>query len=318
MAGAEFRRAFVTGATGFVGANLVRRLVERGVHVRALHRPGSDRSSLQGFDVEWIEGDVGHTTAIRTGLKQCEVCFHLAAVISSKDAESLRQTNVDGTRTVLAAAAESGCTAVVHTSTMGALSRQDGLPAREADFRLPDDASAYVRSKFDAELVARELIDRGAPIRIVNPSAPVGAWDRVPTVTGRRILKVLEGEAPRWPNGAINHVYVGDVVDGMLLAVSKGQAGDRYLLANRDGNLLREPFVRLVSQAARIPAPPLEPRRSLVDRLFGRERARPAARRAASLACDPSWTIGTLGLPQTPLDRAFAESVEWFRAASRG
>jgi dihydroflavonol-4-reductase len=304
------RKAFVTGATGFVGANLVRRLAALGCQVRALRRKNSDTSSLHGIDVEWVEGDVCDTTALTRGLRDCDACFHLAAVISSKDADALRRANVDGTRVVLEAAAAAGCEAIVHTSTMGTLNRADGTAAREVDFSLADTASAYVRSKFDAEQAALDLVARGAPIRIVNPAAPVGAWDRVPTVTGRRIVKVLDGEAPRWLEGPINHVYVGDVVEGMLLAASKGQRGERYLLASRHGNLSRAEFVRLVADAARIRPPALEPRLPFLRRLFGRT---PVSRGPASLACDPSWTIERLGLPQTPLAVAFAEAVDWFR-----
>lgn len=310
----HLQRAFVTGATGFVGANLARRLLQCGFQVRALVRRNSDRSSLVGLPLELVEGDLLDTASVSAGLKGCDVCFHVAAAISSEDAPALYRTNVDGSFAVLRAASEAGVKSIVHTSTVGTLSRSDGAPAREADRRIGPGASDYVKSKHEAEKIALDLAVKGAPIRIVHPSAPVGPWDRVPTVTGHRIRKVLAGRVPRWIAGVINHVYVGDVVEGMILAATRGAAGESYLLANRDGNLSLESFVRLVAAAAGT-APPRTRRRLAFLKWF-RPRPQPkfdAAVGPTSLAYDPTWTIERLGLPQTPLEVAFREAVEWFR-----
>jgi dihydroflavonol-4-reductase len=310
-----FQRAFVTGATGFVGSNLVRLLLKRGVAVRALVRRGANRSNLEGLHVEICVGDLLDESALRTGLRDCDACFHLAAALPGKEARELFRTNVEGTRAALQAAVEAGCPTIVHTSTMGTLSREDGAPPRETDRRITLGASDYVRSKYAAEDVALELAAQGGPIRIVHPSAPVGAWDHVPTVSGRRILDVLEGRAPAWPTGRINHVYVGDVVAGMVLAATHGKPGEHYLLANREGSLTRQQFVGLVARAAGI-RPPRTARRLAFLHWLRRARGNlnGGAGRVASLACDPTWTIERLGLPQTPLDRAFAEAVAWYRA----
>ncbi|MBI4601982.1 MAG: NAD-dependent epimerase/dehydratase family protein [Planctomycetes bacterium] len=304
------RRAFVTGAAGFIGANLVRALLADGFHVRALVRLGSDLSSLEGLDVEIVEGSLLDGEGLASRMEGCAACFHLAARISGS-ADELRSANVEGTRAVLTAAVRAGCRAVVHTSTLGTLARPDGSPARETDSLLLPGASGYVRSKHLAEQEARALASRGAPVVIVHPSAPVGPFDKTPTVTGRRILEVLRGKLPRWIAGRINHVAVRDVARGMILAAERGVPGTSYLLAREGGDLSRDELVALVAGAARIEPPARRGARSLLGWL--RRRRSAEAGGPPSLACDPSWTVRELGLPQTPLEEAFAEAVAWFR-----
>jgi dihydroflavonol-4-reductase len=309
----------VTGATGFVGSNLVRVLLRHDVAVRALVRRGSDRSNLEGLRVDICEGDLLDASALKAGLSDCDACFHVAAALPGKEAVELYRTNVEGTRSVLGAAVAAGCSTIVHTSTIGTLSREDGAPARETDTRISHTASEYVKSKYEAEQVALKLVAEGAPICIVHPAAPVGAGDRAPSPSGRRIRAVLEGKTPIWPRlGLINHVYVGDVVEGMLLAAARGQTGEHYLLANQYGNLTRDQFVRLVARAAGVRPPRGTRRLALLDWL-----RRPLQRHEAhrtgpmTVSCNPSWTVGRLGLPQTPLDQAFVEAVNWHEANAK-
>lgn len=299
---------FVTGATGFVGTNLARRLIELGARPRALVRPGSRAAIAAGPPVTVVEGSLEDRVALARAVEGCAACLHLAAAISG-DAATLRRVNIDGARSVLEAAA--GCPRIVHVSTMGTLSRADGEPARETDRRLAEGASDYVRSKFEGEAVARALAAHGAPVTIVHPAAPVGPHDHKPTVTGRRIVAVLEGRVPSWIRGRINHVAVADVVEGILLAAATGAPGQSYLLASREGNLTLADFLGLVARAAGIPEPRV-PWWGQWRRVVARGQA-PVPGAPATLACDPSWTIASLGLPQTPLEEAFRAAVRWFR-----
>src|SRR5688572_22774199 len=100
----EIRKAFVTGASGFVGANLARTLIAQGIAPVAFLRPGSDRSSLRGLDLEVIEGDLLDAACLERALRSCEACFHLAAALSSDDPAELQRVNVEGSRAVLGAA----------------------------------------------------------------------------------------------------------------------------------------------------------------------------------------------------------------------
>jgi dihydroflavonol-4-reductase len=177
---------------------------------------------------------------------------------------------------------------------------------------LPEGASDYVKSKFEGEAIAAELAARGAPVMIAHPAAPVGPWDRVPTVTGERIIQVLRGKEPRYGVAAvINHVPVRDVALGAILAAERGSPGRHYLLASANGNLSEKDLVDLVTLAAGLG--PRRPRGRL-RRWFGRRgRTGRGAGAPATLACDPSGSVQELGLPQSPLAEAFREAVEWFR-----
>ena len=183
-------------------------------------------------------------------------------------------------------------------------------------------ASDYARSKQAADSACRQAAGHGVPVRIAHLAAPVGPWDRVPTVTGARIIEVLSGKWPSYPFSALNHVAVKDVARGLILAATKGVPGRSYLLARAGGNLTREEFVALVARAAGLPPPgpaasgPLARLRALARRFAGTSAPRP------SLAVDPSASVQQLGLPQTDLETAFAEAVAWFRergyAAGKG
>ena len=306
------KTAFVTGATGFVGAHLARILLQEGIEVRALVRKGSDHSNLEGLPVDLREGDLLDPPGLARHLRGADACFHLAGAYSLPDPRDLYRINVEGTRAVLEAALEAGCSTIIHTSTMGTLSGPSRCLARETDSQLTETASDYVKSKFQGEKVALEIARKGAQVVIVHPSAPVGAWDRVPTVTGGRILDVLQGRLPRYIHGAINHVAARDVAWGMLLAARRGRPGTHYLLAKENGNLTREEFVGLVVHTAGIEPPRAQRRLSFLRRFALGSSTGPVSS-PASLACDPSWSVKELGLPQTTLEEAFREAVEWFQ-----
>ena len=307
----KLNSAFVTGATGFVGANLVRELLARGATVRALVRAGTDLSNLRGLDIELVEGNLLHPASFGDAMAGCDACFHVAAAYSHPDRSELYRVNAQGTESVLTAAVGQGVPAIVYVSTMGTLSRKDGGLLTENDLALDESASDYVRSKYEGEQVADRLACAGAPVSTVHLAAPVGPWDRVPTVTGKRMLAVLRGKTPAYIPGALNHVPVGDVAVGLVHAAERGQPGRHYLLAHPDGNISRRDFVRLVRRAAGISIPVRGSARRALRSLKDRFRT-PEWNGPVSLACDPAQTITELGLSPTPLEDAFAEAVAWF------
>src|SRR6266446_10309919 len=178
-------RCFVTGASGFIGANLVHELLNRGHPVKALLRSESDLRGLQGADFEGINGDVSNREKLATAMRGCDWCFHVAASyhLWLRDYAPMYAANVQGTRNVIEAAAAAGCSRIVYTSTVGCI----GLPKEVNGLVTPTDettpvsesqmSNPYKRSKWRAEVVARELAAKGAPVVIVNPSAPVGPRD---------------------------------------------------------------------------------------------------------------------------------------------
>ena len=310
-------RALVTGASGFVGSAVVRELLREGVAVRALVRTTSPWLNLEGLAVEAAYGDLDDLDSLRRAVRGCDVVYHLAALYSTRaeDAARLYQVNVEGTRRLLQAAQEAGVGRFVHTSTIGTIGRPPGgRPATEEwPFTGGAAASPYARSKAEGERLALAAAGEGFPVVVVNPCAPVGPGDRTPSSTGARILAVLRGRAPAFVRGGINFVPVGDVARGHLLAAARGRVGERYILGHAQGNLSREGFLRLVARVAGLPAPRVRTRNPIA---LLRQALRPAGRgqEPSALTADPRKAIVELGLPQTPLERAFAEAVEWFRA----
>lgn len=319
----------VTGGTGFVGANLVRELLKDGHGVRVLVRPSSDRSALEGCDIEFVEGDLLDPPSLRRATAGTRVVYHVAADyrLWARDPEALYRTNVDGTRHILAAAAEAGVQRVVYTSTVGALGiPKDGRPGAEATpVSLADMVGPYKRSKFLAERAAEEWAHRGLPVVMVNPSAPVGSWDVKPTPTGQMIVDFLRGKMFASLDTGLNLVHVKDVARGHILAAERGRIGEKYILGNQ--NLSLAEIFGILGRIAGLPAPRFSipyPVAWLAAatmegwaRVTGGEPRVPltAVRMAKKrMYFDPSKAVRELGLPQTPVEEALRDAVEWFVA----
>ncbi len=232
----------VTGATGHLGGNLIRALLERGHQVRALVRPESDRSTLHGLDVEIVEGDLGDVSSLKRAVQGITYLFHTAAMISIKsgDREQLMRINVDGTRALMNAALDAGVTKVVHTSSFGAIGtprdRATGQALCSTEEHLLDpfeEAMDYERSKSQSEIPVFQAAARGLDVCIVNPSAIVGPNDFRPSLVGRTIVDFGLGKMRAYIPGAFDWVPMKDVVMGHLLALEKGRRGERYLLCGR-------------------------------------------------------------------------------------
>lgn len=233
-------KMFITGATGFVGSAVVRKLLDAGHSVRALVRPVSDKKCLSGLDIEFFEGDL--TQPLAAAMAGCEGVFHVAADyrLWAPDPAPLYQTNVDGTRNVLASAQQAGVSRVVYTSSVATLGLpKTGGPGDEATpVSLEDMIGHYKRSKYQAEDVAREFADApGLDVIIVNPSAPIGPRDHKPTPTGRMVLDAAAGRMPAYVDTGLNVVHVDDVAQGQLLAFERGRNGERYVLGGADMTL---------------------------------------------------------------------------------
>jgi dihydroflavonol-4-reductase len=325
---------FVTGASGFIGANLVHELAARGHRVKALLRPGSDPRGLAGTEFERVEGDVSDAAALKAAMKGCDWCFHVAASyhLWLRDYAPMYEANVEGTRNVLQAAASAGCARIVYTSTVGCI----GLP-KAADGRLvPSDETTpvserqmsnhYKRSKWLAEQAALELARSGLPIVIVNPSAPVGPRDVKPTPTGQVIVDFLNRAMPAYLDTGLNWVHVRDVVIGHILAAEKGRIGERYILGHAEGNWTMKEAFAVLEEITGVNAPEFRIPyfvalaaahvNEAISAITGKMPKAPLAgvRMAKyKMFFNPANAIRELGLPQTPPRQALADAVEWFR-----
>ena len=326
---------FVTGASGFIGANLVHELLARGHRVKVLLRGTSDTRGLAGAEYERVPGEVGDRDTLRAAMRGCDWCFHVAANyhLWLRDYRPMYAANVDGTRNVIEAAAQAGCSRIVYTSTVGCI----GLPQKKDGRLVPTDETApvaeaqmsshYKLSKWRAEQVALELAAKGLPVVIVNPSAPVGPRDVKPTPTGEVIVDFLNRNMPAYLDTGLNWVHVRDVAAGHVLAAEKGRVGERYILGQAEGNwTMREAFAVLENLTG-VPAPRMQvPYAVALGAAYASEAVsyfthRPPKAPLAGVRMakhkmffNPAKAIRELGLPQTPPGQALADAVQWFRA----
>src|SRR5438309_2012416 len=232
----------LTGGTGFVGAAVLRRLIEAGHNVRALVRPNSNCLNLSGINCEIVTGDLTEPESLKHAVRGCEAVFHVAADyrIWVPDREKMNRVNVQGTLDLIRAAAGAGVSRIVYTSSVATLRlRDDGFPAdEESHAELSDIIGAYKQSKFLAEREVKRLVDdAGIPVVIVKPTAPFGPGDVKPTPTGRLVLQAASGRMPAYVNTGLNVVHVDDVAAGHLLAYQNGAVGESYILGGENRTL---------------------------------------------------------------------------------
>ena len=341
-------KCFVTGASGFIGANLVHELLVRGHQVKALVRTSSNLRALDGLDFERVEGDVADRDRVAAAMRGCDWCFHAAAsyYLWLRNYSSMYVANVDGTRNVIEAAIKADCSRIVYTSTVGcvgvprperrAVERYGKprefetvlQPSDETSLLNPDHLSNHYKiSKWRAEQVAVKLVSLGAPVVIVNPSAPVGPRDVKPTPTGKVIVDFLNRQMPAFLDTGLNWVHVRDVAVGHILAAERGRIGERYILGSAHGNWTMQQTFSVLQDITGIPAPKLKIPYGVAwlaacfsevgAKITGNPPRAPLAgvRMAADkMFYNPAKAIRELGLPQTPPKQALADAVEWFRA----
>ena len=320
-------KVFVTGATGFIGASIVRELIKDGCRVRALVRIGADIRNLQGLDLEIWPGDLLDSDSLQAGIKGCEQVYHAAADyrLWSSDPSVMYRVNVDGTKAVLAAALKADVQRVIYTSSVGTLGNPgNGEPGNEdTPVSFADMAGDYKKSKFLAEREAEKFIDKGLPLIIVNPSTPVGPLDIKPTPTGKIIVDFLNRRMPAYLDTGLNLIAVEDCAKGHLLAAKKGRIGRKYILGNRNLTLreiftMLENITGLPAPKVRLPYLPILMAAYInegLSKLTGHVPLIPLAGVKMArkfMFFDPSRAIKELGLPQTPVETALQQAVAWF------
>lgn len=323
--------ALVTGASGFVGSAVARRLIDAGHQVRALLRPASSRRNVDGLPLDIALGDLTDRTSLERALDGCDALFHVAAdyrLWIRGDPGALYRANVDGTDNVMQAAAAAGVSRIIYTSSIATLNPgADGTPGtEETPAALDDMIGHYKRSKWQAEMRVRQLaLENRLPVVIVNPSAPVGPRDVKPTPTGRMILDAALGRMPGYIDTGLNLVHVDDVADGHLLAYQHGRIGERYILGGQNLSLreILSAIARLCGRrppSIRIPHHVLLPIAHLSEtwaRLSKREPRVPLdgvrmARKHMYFSSEKARR--ELGYRARPVETALTDALSWFRA----
>lgn len=310
----------------------MRALKARGYDVRALVRDQSSTLTLENTGVEVVPGDVRDPESVARALEGCQAVFHCAALYTfwSLEPREVYQVNVEGTKTVFEEALKSGVEGVVYTSTVSTIGiPKKGVGTEEMEPSPRDLIGHYKRSKYQGEKEALRAASKGLPVVVVNPTAPVGPWDVKPTPTGGIVLDFLRGRIPAYVNTGMNMVDVEDVATGHILALEKGQPGQRYILGNR--NMTLKELLRTLESITGKKGPRLRVPINLVvalgiiDQLIEGKLLRRRPRiplEGMRVARKPMYVssakaVRELGLPQSPVEGALEKAVRWFRDNGR-
>ena len=323
-------KCFVTGATGFLGSHVARQLLAQGAALRLLVRSTSRLDNIADLPAERVVGDLREIESLRNGMSGCEFVFHVAADyrLWSRNGQELYDSNVEGTRNVLAAARDSGIRRVIYTSSVATMGF--GNNGRLTDERTPVTLSKmigdYKRSKFMAEQLVIEAARDGQNVVMVNPTTPIGERDIKPTPTGQIVVDFLRREFPAYVDTGLNLVDVIDCAQGHLLAMEKAVPGERYILGGE--NLSLKQILDKLAAITGLPSPKVklpyavafatgvvdtlvtgkilqrEPRVTLDAVRMGRKKMFVNSAKAER---ELGWNPG-------PVDDALRRAVEWFRA----
>jgi dihydroflavonol-4-reductase len=320
--------ALVTGASGFVGANIVAALNQAGWQARALLRRTSSLAALDGLAYEPALGDVTDPKSLAAAMEGCDAVFHAAGVVAdywSQDASLTYRVNVDGTRHVVEAALAARVPRLVFTSSQAALGFGDGqTPIDEThSFNLAPAVYPYGHSKYLAEQVVLGAVRRGLHAMIVNPSVVLGPRDAT-LYNSRIILEVQAGRLRLVPPGGVNVVDALDVAHGHLLALERGRPGERYLLTGHNVTALHlfrqiAAVLGVRGPAGAIPERLVGPLAAALD---GANRLSPRRLPLAGdvlrfgsrfLYADNRKAVAELGWTVVPLEETIQRAVAWLR-----
>jgi dihydroflavonol-4-reductase len=248
---------------------------------------------------------------VKRGVDGCDEIFHVAADYRfwTLHPDELYETNVKGTNHLLQAALRAGVSKFIHTSTVGTFGPL---------------CNPYKQSKWEAEKLALNYVEKGLPVVVVSPSTPIGPWDRKPTPTGKLIVDYMTGRLPAYVHTGLNFIHIQDVADGHILAAEKGRIGERYILGNANLSLVQ--FLTLLGEIAGRSRPGFRIPYSLAwimgwistkysDWISRKPPFIPLSAVKMSrqwMFFDSSKAVRDLGLPQTPIEVAAADALDWF------
>ena len=323
-------KAFVTGATGFLGSHVARVLGEQGADLRLLVRSTSNLRNLEGIKAETATGDLRDSSSLEKGMSGCDTVFHVAADyrLWVRDPAEMYRSNVDGTKAILDAARKNGVRRVVYTSSVATVGfTGNGHPADEdSPVSLADMIGPYKRSKFMAEQLAMEAGGSGMHVVVVNPTTPVGEHDVKPTPTGRVVVDFLKRRFPAYVETGLNLVDVRECAVGHVVALEKGRPGERYILGGE--NLTLKQILDKLGEISGLPSPKVKlpyvfafatgiVDEAITGRLLHREpRATVDSVRMGKKKMFASCAKAEreLGWKIVPVEGALRRAVQWFQA----
>ena len=316
----------VTGAAGFLGSHVARQLVARGEDVRVLVRASSSNRAIADLSLEYVTGDLRDQSSLARAMDGVQRVFHVAADyrLWAKNPQEIYDSNVGGTKNLLAAAHQAGIQKLIYTSTVATIAvDRPALPNEFTDSKLEEMVGHYKRSKWMAEQEVLKAAKESLPVVVAMPTTPVGPWDWKPTPTGKIIVDFLNGKMPGYVETGLNFVGVEDCAAGHLLVAEKGKIGERYLLGAE--NLTLKQVLDSLAQLTGLPAPKFKIPHSLAlgvayadtafSRLIRREPQIPVegvkiAQHLMFVDCTRAQR--ELGFRAEPVSAAFERAVRWY------
>jgi dihydroflavonol-4-reductase len=318
----------VTGAAGFLGSHVARQLVARRDEVRILMRPSSNNRAIADLSLEYVTGDLRDAASLERAMYGMKRVFHVAADyrLWSKNPQEIYDSNVGGTKNLLAAAEKAGVEQLIYTSTVATIAvDRPELPNEFTDAKLEEMIGHYKRSKWMAEQEVLQAAKNGAPVIVAMPTTPVGPWDWKPTPTGKIILDFLNGKMPGYVETGLNFVGVEECAAGHLLVSERGKIGERYLLGAE--NLTLKGLLDLLAKITGLRAPGMKiPHgvalgvayvESAFSRLIGKEPQIPVEGVKIAqhkMFVDCSRAQKELGFQPGPVATALERAVRWYQA----
>jgi dihydroflavonol-4-reductase len=318
--------AAVTGASGHLGANLIRILAERNWRVRALIH--HDTRAVDGLDIERVSGDVLDEGPLIKAFAKADVVFHLAGRISivTQDRKEVEAVNIDGVRNVVNACMVSKVKRLVHTSSFHA-HVQEPLDEPLDESRPLLNAGGYPpynHSKAEGERIIQSAIEKGLDAIIINPGGMLGPNDFKPSHFGETIISIAKGKLPALVDAGLCWVDIRDVAEGMINACEHAKAGSKYILSGNWVTLqeisqkvafltgVKPPGVILPLWTAKAIAPVA----AFFDRIRGkRPQFTPISMNELESNRLISYTKASreLGYKPRPLERTIADTIDWFK-----
>jgi dihydroflavonol-4-reductase len=314
----------VTGATGFVGAHVVRALCERGDEVTVTYRNPARLGALGGLKPRRVRADVFDHRAMRRAFKGAEIVFHTVGYVGSRPTDLAWRVNAEAPLVAVEAAAAAGCRRLVLTSTISAVGLPSNGSSADEGTRYPKNwlGLTYPDSKHEGERVALDAAERhGVEGVVVNPAYVLGVpvdRSRPNQTSTRTIGNYLRGRLPAVIDATMNFVDVGDVAEGHLLAAERGKPGERYILGGR--NMTWPTLIDRVSQLSGVQHPVVVLPRQVAPLAQAREALGlpgPLPAEAYALMAQ-EWRFSSakarreLGYRDRPLDQTLRSTIEWY------